>query len=386
MPVTAVAVLVLAGCVDHSGAHPDGATASVSHAVPQHTAAPVAVQQTLAAGDDERIITVGVPADFTPEAPVGATDEYRCFIVDPGNKRDVMVTGSEFLPDNASIVHHSILYRAFPSQVDDAQALDAQDEQAGYECFGGSGLPARGGGFGLDKSDWITAWAPGGKANEMPKGYGLELPAGGRIILQMHYNLRTEQGADNTRVALRVTDKKRKPLNTMLLPAPVELPCAPGETGRLCDRTDAVDDVISRFGNDSGRLIAGLQLLCGGDPAKPKAGEVQTCDRPVFEQSKVFAVAGHMHLLGREISVTLNPGRPDEQVLLDVDNWDFDQQGSIPLPKPVTISPGDTLRVRCRHDASLRSQLPALQGTPAKYVVWGEGTTDEMCLAIVITG
>ena len=52
----------------------------------------------------------------------------------------------------------------------------------------------------------------------------------------------------------------------------------------------------------------------------------------------------------------------------------------------MTVEPGDTLRVRCRHDAGLRSQLPALQGTGPRYVVWGEGTADEMCLAILING
>jgi hypothetical protein len=39
--------------------------------------------------------------------------------------------------------------------------------------------------------------------------------------------------------------------------------------------------------------------------------------------------------------------------------------------------------VTCRHDAALRAQLPALRGQQPRYVVWGEGTSDEMCLGIV---
>ena len=31
----------------------------------------------------------------------------------------------------------------------------------------------------------------------------------------------------------------------------------------------------------------------------------------------------------------------------------------------------------------LRDQLPAFHGQPDRYVVWGEGTTDEMCLGIL---
>lgn len=375
---------LLVGCA-HQGGHTDTAMphgVAATHAMPDTPAQPV-----LTARAGERMVTVGVPVGFEPQAPTGATDEYRCFVVDPGVPEDAMITGTEVIPGNPAIVHHSILYSVHPDQLAAAEQLDAADEGPGYECFGGARLPARGDAVAaLDQSGWLAAWAPGGKPTETPPGYGVQLPAGGRIIIQMHYNLRAEQGPDATEVRLRLTDKTLKPLHTMLLPAPVELPCASGETGRLCNRTDAVDDVISRFGAGSGATIAGLQLLCGGDPDDPRAGEVQTCDRRVAEASKVFAVAGHMHLLGREISVTLNPGEPDEQTLLDIRNWDFDQQGAVPLATPVRVVPGDTLRVTCRHDASLRSQLPALRETDPRYVVWGEGTTDEMCLAIVVNG
>ena len=35
---------------------------------------------------------------YTPPAPNGGTDEYRCFLVDPGFTREVALTGSQFLP------------------------------------------------------------------------------------------------------------------------------------------------------------------------------------------------------------------------------------------------------------------------------------------------
>ncbi|MEV4580835.1 hypothetical protein AB0K16_47155 [Nonomuraea jabiensis] len=41
----------------------------------------------------------------------------------------------------------------------------------------------------------------------------------------------------------------------------------------------------------------------------------------------------------------------------------------------------------CTHDAGLRAQLPQLpqlQKLPPRYVVWGDGTSDEMCLGIAI--
>jgi protein involved in polysaccharide export with SLBB domain len=91
-----------------------------------------------------------------------------------------------------------------------------------------------------------------------------------------------------------------------------------------------------------------------------------------------------MHLLGRSIKVELNPDTPAAQTLLDVPAFNFDDQNAVPLAQPVLVSPGDVLRVTCSHDASLRRQLPELKPLPPRYVVWGDGTSDEMCLGIVI--
>ena len=50
----------------------------------------------------------------------------------------------------------------------------------------------------------------------------------------------------------------------------------------------------------------------------------------------------------------------------------------------MTVRPGDTYRVTCTHDATLRQRLPLLRHQPPRYVVWGAGTSDEMCLGIVV--
>lgn len=313
-----IAVVAAAGLAVACSGHAEHASTTAAPSAHGHdSAAPV--EPVMAARHGERIVTVGVPEGFTPQAPTGATDEYRCFVVDPGLQQGVSITGAEFVPGNPAIVHHSILYAALPSQLVGCPGAGRRGRRTRVRVL--RWLPVavpRQCAAGSEESDWITAWAPGGKPTEMPDGYGMPLPAGSGIVIQMHYNLAEQQGADSTQVRLRVSDHTLRPLTTTLLPAPVELPCAPGETGRLCNREDAVDDVVSRFGAGSGATIAGLQLLCGGDPSHPKAGNVQTCDRPVTEAARVFAVAGHMHLLGREISVTLNPGTPQAKVLLDI--------------------------------------------------------------------
>jgi hypothetical protein len=44
---------------------------------------------------------------------------------------------------------------------------------------------------------------------------------------------------------------------------------------------------------------------------------------------------------------------------------------------------GDRITVTCEHDQSLRDHLSAFEGQPDRYVLWGEGTTDEMCAGIL---
>ena len=46
--------------------------------------------------------------------------------------------------------------------------------------------------------------------------------------------------------------------------------------------------------------------------------------------------------------------------------------------------PGGQARATCTHDAVQRPHLAELRGLPPRYVVWGDGTMDEMCLGIVV--
>jgi hypothetical protein len=91
-----------------------------------------------------------------------------------------------------------------------------------------------------------------------------------------------------------------------------------------------------------------------------------------------------MHLLGRSIKIELNPGTPGASVLLDIPQYNFDDQAIRPLATPVKLKKGDVVRVTCTHDAQLRKMLPQLRQLPPRYVVWGDGTADEMCLGLLI--
>ena len=367
----------------------EGVQAQVIESHGHNTAAVAPASAPLRSG--ERFATLGLPdgGTYEPKAPNGGTDDYRCFLLDPQLANDATLSGVQVLPGNRELVHHAILYRVSPAELSAAKTLDAGSAGSGWTCFGGTLIPSPAGVGAIDALDdapWLAAWAPGGKESVYDVNSGVKLEKGTQIVLQMHYNLRESQGVDNSQVQLRLTDQTKgiEGVHTMLLPAPVELPCAAGETGRLCDRNAAIYDVTQRFGEDSRSTIAGLQILCDGSPLRPKSGDTQSCTRTMKQNTRIAAAAGHMHLLGKSISIDVNPGTARARTVLNIDQWDFDNQGARRLPKAVDLKAGDTVRVRCTHNAGLRSQLPALKGTEPRYVVWGEGTTDEMCLGVLV--
>jgi hypothetical protein len=329
----------------------------------------------------ERFVTLRMPAAYTPKAPSApGTDDYRCFLLDPGLTTRSVVTGINVLPGNPDVVHHVILFRVPPDKVARAEEVDRLQLGQGWTCFGGTGVESQG--AGLNSASWLGAWAPGGGERVLAPDLGMPLDAGSRIIMQVHYNLLAGRIPDQSAAKLRVApdDARRKTLQTVLLPAPVEVPCRPSHPGPLCDRKAAMADVRQRFGVAAGSTGDALHLLCPGN----QAGPTQTCTRPVTQPSTIRAVAGHMHLLGTKISVTVNKGKADERTILDIPVWDFDDQGSRAVEPAVKVGPGDTLTVSCTHEQRLRDLLPSFQGMPERYVVWGEGTTDEMCLGIVM--
>ncbi|GAA2911328.1 hypothetical protein GCM10010517_77830 [Streptosporangium fragile] len=328
----------------------------------------------------ERFVTLELPEPYTPKAPAGGIDEYRCFLIDPELTGGAFLTGSQFLPQNTDLVHHAIIFRVDPKAAKTAEEFDARTPGQGWTCFGDAGI---------DDGDWVGHWAPGADETLLEQKVGYPMPAGSKLVMQVHYNLLATGGGaggtDRSGIRLRLADgtANLEPLDTAQLLAPIELPCTSRESGPLCDREAAVRDVVKRFGEHATGMVTWLNQMCnGGKP--PVASPTQHCDTKIDTAGTVYATAGHMHLLGRSIKVELNPGTPDARTLLDIPAYNFDDQAIRPLAEPVAVKAGDTFRVTCTHDAGLRERLPALRDLPPRYVVWGEGTADEMCLGLLV--
>ncbi|MFD3307778.1 hypothetical protein [Streptomyces sp. NPDC058694] len=375
---TAFAVTACGSDADNSAAP----TATGSHSA--HAGGSSAPPQPLRAG--ERFADLKMAEAYTPAPPEGGgTDEYRCQVIDPGLTKTAFLTGTQVMPENVAIAHHAIVYAVPPDGAAAVHEQDAKTPGLGWQCFGGTGVPSAEVEEG--EATWVDTWAPGATETLFTQDAGYKLEPGSLIVLQLHYNLLATDGkpagSDRSAVRLRLKDgtPQTREFDTLPLDAPTELPCAADESGPLCDREASIADVTKRFGEEVGGTADEQLEECG--QSAPKPGDTQTCDHKVEAPMTLFAGFGHMHLLGRAIKVELNPGTPDAQVVMDVPQFDFDNQRLVKLPSPVEIGPGDTLRVTCTHDAGLRKQLPQLSKLPPRYVVWGDGTSDEMCTGIM---
>jgi hypothetical protein len=336
---------------------------------------------------------------YSPQAAGGGLDDYHCFLLEPHLKQDVFVTSAQIKPGEADLVHHVILFEAAGSNADEARSLNRASGGKGWTCFGGPGLDDAHPDVSAAASDrlgapqWISAWVPGRTATDLPRGTGVLLHAGAAVVMQVHYNLIHRAHPDRSRAVLRVLPAKRSgltPLDTLLVPAPVELPCPQGIHSPACSRDRAIADETRKYGRDAALIPYGLLFLCGKTladyPQNVGDGhEMRTsCNKAVTRPLQIYGVAGHMHLRGVDIKIELDPGTSRARTLLHIPHWHFHWQDAYYFRTPIDAGPGDTIRVTCRFDNSLGAQ-PILHGKqlPPRYVVWGEGTTDEMCLGLL---
>lgn len=307
-----------------------------------------------------------------------ALDDYRCQVYDPEVTRDTWVTGVDVRPDETRVLHHAVIFFASSDQRERAEQRDGSDGRPGWTCqtiprLGPAGLVSAG------------AWAPGSNPLVAPAGAGWAMRPGDFLVVQWHYHYDSEALPDNSGIGLQFASDDEvsaangtlRPVDTEILLGPVEIPCATYETGPLCDRNAALARVAREFGVESRFIPDFVNAQCGVN-AEDFAGMVDgtassSCDYdpPLGE---IINIWPHMHELGTTYRMTLNPDTPEATVLVDIDRWSFDWQMSYDPIDPLVFEEGDTLRVECGWDRSL---WPA--GLESRYVVWAEGTQDEMC-------
>lgn len=317
---------------------------------------------------------------YTPHPPNGGTDDYHCTLLNPHLTQNSMIIASHFFP-NSDEVHHAILFLVPPAEVPAAESID--DGGKGWTCFGETALPGQGLGS-LGQTPWLAAWAPGHGLDQTPKGTAVDFPKGSMVIMQIHYNLLEGDAPVRARLMLQVVKQTPKltPLHLDLLPAPPDIPCPAGEHGPLCNRAASLAELGKTFGESQVQFVNIIETVCGRNPSDPPAGDTTSCTWTIPWTGKLLRVTPHLHLLGKGMKVVLNPGTPQQKVLLNDTDYNFDYQRSFNIT-PTQVNAGDRVSVTCTYDPKLEELLPQWRNVTPHFVTWGDGSTDEMCLAIL---
>jgi len=328
-------------------------------------------------------ITLQAPTAYTPHPPNGGTDDYHCTLVNPHVSENSFIVSSHFYPGSDE-VHHAILFLVPPALAAQAEAADVDGK--GWTCFGETALPGATLAH-IGETPWLSAWAPGHGEDVLPAGVGQPLPAGSLVVMQIHYNLLLGDNPVRAKLVLNTVPASTplRPMSLALMPAPPDIPCPAGVTGPLCNRSASLADLGQRFGQSAIGFVNTLESLCGRNPVDPPAGDTTSCTWPVQQAGSIVRVSAHMHLLGQSLQITLNPGTPTQKTVLDVPNYNFHYQRAYNLATPIPVVPGDKLQVTCTYDPTLRQELPSLRDLAPRYVTWGDGSSDEMCLGLVMT-
>ncbi len=330
-------------------------------------------------------------------------DDYRCQVyevADPEGDGN-WVKGFEFRPDQTSIVHHAIIYRAPAAAAreieakiaaeDSTEAAEGLSDEPGWTCFGLSGLR-------MGELRSIQGWAPGQQPTIYPDGYGLYLAPGDMIVNQIHYHYDHDTPPDSSLIILDTATAEEAarmvPVAGGSYLTPAEVPCTPEEAElaarrateidgyvNLCKRSNVLNEIAEKYGRLA-RAIPNLLLLqCAGtvDDYDDLDGTVghSSCDLPAQHTGTIHTVFAHMHEFGKSYRMTLLPDTPNETILLDIPTWDFEWQLNYEPVIDIWIEVGDMVRFECWWDRTLQPMAEP------RYITWNEGTVDEMCFSSI---
>ncbi|KAA0139039.1 redoxin domain-containing protein [Gimesia chilikensis] len=234
--------------------------------------------------------------------------EYQYFVVDPGFKEDKWITGAQVLPGNRSVVHHAIVFIRPPDGAD----------------FRGIG--------------WLTAYVPGQRINMLPPGRARKVPAGSKLVFQMHYTPTGSVAEDISKVGL-IFGKDE----------------------------EITHEVFTLIGIDQEFEI----------PPHASDFPVSAKVRRIPPHAELLAIAPHMHLRGKSFRLFTKQDKKKE-ILLDVPNYDFNWQHIYELSKPMSLDTVDGLEFTVKFDNSKDNPF---NPDPNEYVTWGDQTWEEMAIA-----
>lgn len=242
------------------------------------------------------------------QVPAEGVVDYKHFEVDPGFTEDKWMVACEARPGNRSVVHHILVFLRSPE-----------------------------GKVGLLRGSLLAAYAPGSPPRLTDPGMAKRIPAGSKIVFQMHYTPNGRPQEDMSMLGLK-----------------------------FCDASEVKQEV------DSGFVINFAFAI------PPGAKDHKVTGKHRFKRDQLLlGLTPHMHMRGKSFRYELRLPDGTREQLLSVPEWDFNWQIDYLLAEPKFVPAGSTLFCEARYDNSADSPT---NPDPTKWVRFGEQTWDEMMI------
>ncbi len=302
-------------------------------------------------GNPDMVLEMGKDWQLGPNGP----DVFRCFVFPTNFSEDKYCSAVEIRPSNRAIVHHILLFvdtkgrgrlRQKRAQARERSRANRHDDKGpGYSVpAGSSGI-----GVGVIPEGNLGGWAPGVIPRHFPKGTGFHLPKGADIVMQVHYHRNGRLEKDRTRIGLHFSKEKNcRPIQAFPLPGGTK---APG----LYRVFFAIPPNRKRY------------------PLGGSAWAMEDCE--------VYAITPHMHLLGKEMYVTMTTPDGKTKTIIGINDWDYQWQEEYRFKTPLKIKKGTKLTVQAYYDNTADNPLNPF--SPPRAVTFGDQTTNEMCFAFL---
>jgi peroxiredoxin len=244
--------------------------------------------------------------------PATGTVEYKYFVVDPGFQEDKWVSAAECRPDQRGVIHHIIV--GIRGEGDFGEGVHDQVQ-----------------------SDWIAATAPGSPPMILPEGYAKRIPAGRKLIFQMHYTPNGTATEDLSSIGLKFID-----------------------ASQVTHQVFTVKAANLRF-----RI-------------PPGASNYPVHAQMRFDRdAELISLFPHMHLRGKAFRYTAEMSNGEQEILLDVPQYDFNWQLGYELETRRMFSRGTKIKCVAHFDNSTEN---IANPDPTAEVRWGDQTWEEMMI------
>jgi peroxiredoxin/mono/diheme cytochrome c family protein len=256
-------------------------------------------------GEPDQVIYIAdKPVDVQAEGVVA----YQYFVVDPGFKEDKWIKMAEARPDNRAVVHHIV---------------------ASFRTGGAAGprVGERG----------QVGYAPGMPPAIYPEGAALFIPAGSKLVFQVHYTPNGSPQKDRSYIGLKFA----KP-----------------------------EEVKQRIG---GGLVATAKFAIPPGDDNYETQSVHTFGSAV----RLVTLTPHMHLRGKAFRYEAEYPDGRREILLDIPRYDFNWQLRYDLAEPKLMPKGTKLICTAHYD---NSEENLSNPNPKATVRWGDQTWDEMMI------